>query len=222
MTIYLWWRVKECENSYKGMMMKNYLNYATELIKQAEPHEGYAILKRWAESKKHGYFVFTSNVDGHFRKVGYAEARIYECHGTLDRLQCVQNCQDKSWWSYGYQPEVDNENCRLLSEAPTCPDCDGLARQNVMMFNDWTYCEGYQLGKYALLEAWLQKVQRPVLIEIGAGKAIPTVRHFSERIAKQKKGGLIRINPIDSGVSKMHFLSLEMDGLEALKGLMKF
>ena len=30
------------------------------------PHEGYQILKRWAESKLHGYFVFTSNVDGHF------------------------------------------------------------------------------------------------------------------------------------------------------------
>lgn len=185
--------------------------------RQAEPHEGYAILKRWAVEKKHGYFVFTSNVDGHFRKAGFEEARIYECHGTLDRLQCVQNCEDLSWWSYGYRPVVDDENCRLLSDAPICPHCSGLARQNVLMFNDWTYSEGYQLGKHALLNDWLRKTQRPVVIEIGAGKAVPTVRNFSERTAKQKKGGLIRINPIDAGVPKMHFLSLEMGGLEALR-----
>lgn len=187
--------------------------------RQAEPHQGYAILKRWAESKPHGYFVFTSNVDGHFRKAGFSEARIYECHGTLDRLQCLANCKNKSWWAYDYQPVTDDEHCLVLSEPPTCPDCGGLARQNVLMFNDWSYAEGYQLTKEPLLDEWLRKAQRPVVIEIGAGKVVPTVRNFSERTAKQKKGGLIRINPIDAGVPKMHFLSLEMGGLEALRGI---
>lgn len=32
-----------------------------------------------------------------------------------------------------------------------------------------------------------------------------------------KKGGFIRINPQDAGVPKMHFLSLEMTALAALK-----
>ncbi|WP_044470427.1 SIR2 family NAD-dependent protein deacylase [Mannheimia massilioguelmaensis] len=187
--------------------------------RQAEPHEGYAILQRWAAEKTHGYFVFTSNVDGHFRKAGFAESRIYECHGTLDRLQCVENCEDLSWWSYGYHPVTDDEQCIVTSQPPTCPHCGGLARQNVLMFNDWTYSEGYQLGKHALLDEWLRKTQRPVVIEIGAGKVVPTVRNFSERTAKQKKGGLIRINPIDAGVPKMHFLSLEMGGLEALRAI---
>lgn len=187
--------------------------------RQTKPHEGYEILKRWAESKQHGYFVFTSNVDGHFRKAGFLESRIYECHGTLDRLQCVNNCQNRSWWSDSYHPITDDEKCIVLSPEPICPHCGGLARQNVMMFNDYTYCEDYQLGKYALLNEWLRKTQRPVVIEIGAGKVVPTVRSFSERIAKQKKGGLIRINPMDAGVPKMHFLSLEMKGLEALRAI---
>ena len=52
-----------------------------------------------------------------------------------------------------------------------------------------------------------------------AGKAIPTVRRFSERTAKAKKGGFIRINPQDAGVPKMHFLSLEMKALDALKAI---
>ena len=34
---------------------------------------------------------------------------------------------------------------------------------------------------------------------------------------KSKKGGFIRINPQDAGVPKMHFLSLEMKALDALK-----
>ena len=78
------------------------------------PHDGYQILKRWAESKPHGYFVFTSNVDGHFQKAGFEEGRIYEVHGTLERLQCVHNCRDLSWSAKEFQPVVDNENLRLL------------------------------------------------------------------------------------------------------------
>ena len=38
------------------------------------------------------------------------------------------------------------------------------------------------------LESWLKEVQNLVVIELGAGKAIPTVRRFSERTAKAKRG----------------------------------
>ena len=55
-------------------------------------------------------------------------------------------------------------------------------------------------------------MQNLVVIELGAGKAIPTVRRFSERTAKAKKGGFIRINLQDA-------LSLEMKALEALKAI---
>ena len=45
-------------------------------------------------------------------------------------------------------------------------------------------------------------MQNLVVIELGAGKAIPTVRRFSERTAKAKKGGFIRINPQDAALFK--------------------
>ena len=183
------------------------------------PHEGYQILKRWAESKPHGYFIFTSNVDGHFQKAGFEEGRIYEVHGTLERLQCVHNCRDLSWSAKEFQPVVDNENLRLLSEPPRCPYCQRLARQNVLMFDDYFYSSNYQNLKRNKLDLWLKEVQNLVVIELGAGKAIPTVRRFSERTAKAKKGGFIRINPQDAGVPKMHFLSLEMKALDALKAI---
>ncbi|TRC20635.1 NAD-dependent deacetylase, partial [Mannheimia haemolytica] len=99
-------------------MAKWFYAHRLNQYRQAEPHQGYAILKRWAESKQHGYFVFTSNVDGHFRKAGFSEDRIYECHGTLDHLQCLANCKNKSWWAYDYQPVTDDEHCLVLSEPP--------------------------------------------------------------------------------------------------------
>lgn len=120
-----------------------------------------------------------------------SEDRIYECHGTLDRLQCLANCKNKSWWAYDYQPVTDDEHCLVLSEPPTCPDCGGLARQNVLMFNDWSYAEGYQLTKETLLDEWLRKAQRPVVIEIGAGKVVPTVRNFPNSPPSRKR----RFNP---------------------------
>ena len=183
----------------------------------AVPHEGYQILQRWAAQKKHGAFVFTSNVDGHFQKAGFAEARVYEVHGTLHRLQCIENCENDSWWADNFQPVVDNEQCKMLSEPPRCPYCGGLARQNVLMFNDWFYSEKYQNMKRVYLDNWLAKIDNLLVIELGAGKAIPTVRNFSERTAKQKKAGLIRINPRDGGVGKHHFLGLDMGALEALQ-----
>ncbi|MCA9026746.1 MAG: hypothetical protein KDA86_16180 [Planctomycetaceae bacterium] len=47
------------------------------------------------------------------------------------------------------------------------------------------------------------------MIEIGAGKAIPTVRHFCERHADR----LIRINPANP---KARRIALPVGGLEAL------
>ena len=198
-----------------------YWFYAHRLIqyRNAVPHEGYQILKRWAGTKPHGYFVFTSNVDGHFQKAGFEENRVYEVHGTLERQQCIENCRGLSWAASDFQPSVDNEHLRLTGEKPHCPYCGGLARQNVLMFDDWSYTSQYQDFKKLRLDSWLKEVENLVVIELGAGKAIPTVRYFSERTAKAKKAGFIRINPQDGGVSKHHFLGLDMTALEALKAI---
>jgi NAD-dependent SIR2 family protein deacetylase len=50
------------------------------LYRRTQPHEGFQILHQWAAAKPAGYFVFTSNVDGHFQRAGFAEDRVLECH----------------------------------------------------------------------------------------------------------------------------------------------
>ena len=81
---------------------------------------------------------------GIFQKAGFDDSHVYEVHGTLERLQCVNNCRGLSWSASGFQPVVDNENLCLTSEKPHCPYCGGFARQNVLMFNDWSYASQYQ------------------------------------------------------------------------------
>ena len=47
---------------------------------------------------------------------------------------------------------------------------------------------------------WLSAVKHPVVIELGAGNAVPSFRHFSQRVMHEFGGCLIRINPRESEV----------------------
>lgn len=53
------------------------------LYRDTPPHAGFEIVRRWAESRPAGYFVCTSNVDGHFARADFDEDRILECHGSI-------------------------------------------------------------------------------------------------------------------------------------------
>ena len=47
------------------------------------------MLLEMANSTPSGYFVYTSNVDGHFFKSGYDRNKVVECHGSIHYLQCT-------------------------------------------------------------------------------------------------------------------------------------
>ena len=68
------------------------------------------------------------------------------------------------------------------------------------------------------LNEWLQEISgsRLVIIELGAGNAVATVRYKSEHLASYFNGTLIRINPRDYQVPKNHF-SIPTGALEGLR-----
>jgi NAD-dependent SIR2 family protein deacetylase len=185
------------------------------LYRRTEPHEGFAILKSIGEAMPGRVFVFTSNVDGQFAKAGYAEDRVCEIHGSIHHLQCMLGCTDDIWSAGEFEPEIDTEQCLLRSALPVCPRCKGLARPNILMFGDWGWIESRQQAQYAALHEWLKQMTRPVIVEIGAGTAIPSVRHFGEAA----RGVLIRINPTEPRVPKGRGYSLRMGGLEGIRRL---
>lgn len=52
-------------------------------------HEGYAILDRWLSQKPDGQtYIYTSNVDGHFRRWPVLRQRLHEIHGCLEEWMC--------------------------------------------------------------------------------------------------------------------------------------
>ena len=71
-----------------------FFGHRMQLYKSTTPHRGFEILKRWATSKESGYFVYTSNVDGHFQKAGFPEENIVECHGSIQFLQTLDGKGD--------------------------------------------------------------------------------------------------------------------------------
>jgi NAD-dependent SIR2 family protein deacetylase len=187
--------------------------------RRTEPHVGYGLLKHWGDRMPGGYTVFTSNVDGHFQKAGFDPRRVRECHGSIHYLQCLTPCCDETWSADEFVPDVDEKDCRLRGVAPTCPRCGAVARPNVLMFNDLDWCNSREETQAARQEQWLLSISRPVVVEFGAGMAIPTVRRFSERIAQSLGGRLIRINPRDFDVPAETDIGLAMSALEGIKAI---
>ncbi|QGZ39021.1 NAD-dependent SIR2 family protein deacetylase [Pseudoduganella flava] len=188
------------------------------LYRATVPHAGFALLKRWGEAMPNGVHVFTSNVDGQFQKAGFDPARVHECHGSIHHLQCLAPCGDAIWEAEDFVPEVDADACRLSNEPPRCPHCGGLARPNILMFGDWDWIERRSAQQAARLEQWLRAAERPVVIELGAGTAIPSVRQFSHQVIRAG-GRLVRINPREPEVPTKLDVGLPAGALEGLSAL---
>ncbi|MFH1603754.1 MAG: Sir2 family NAD-dependent protein deacetylase [Pseudomonadota bacterium] len=189
------------------------------LYRRTEPHFGFELLKRWGERMPNGYSVFTSNVDGQFQKAGFDPASIHECHGSINHLQCLEPCGDSIWDANEFHPDVDDFDCRLINAAPVCPRCGGLARPNVLMFGDWGWVERRTAVQALRQDAWLATASSPVVIELGAGTAIPSVRYFSQRVVHASGGRLIRINPNECQVPSRFDIGLAMGALAGLNAI---
>ena len=193
------------------------------LYRQTVPHPGFAILRKWCERMQLGARIFTSNVDGQFQKAGFLEDQVHECHGSIHHLQCMNECVSRVWPAEQFLPEVDVETCRLLNKPPVCPHCGGLARPNVLMFNDWNWASVRSNTQHRAETNWLssqaEALPRIVVVEIGAGTAIPSVRHFSHRLIHEYGACLIRINPRESQVPSSGDIGFATGALDALQGI---
>ena len=175
-----------------------FYGHRLELYRRTVPHAGFGTLARWAARVPSGAFVFTSNVDGQFQKAGFTEDRVMECHGSIHFLQCVAECHRGIFPAAPFRVEVDHGTGRAQEPFPSCPTCGGLARPNVLMFGDWGWIGTRSDVQESRLDEWRSEAKAPlVVVECGAGLAVPTVRSFGERAAALNRATLIRINPRD-------------------------
>ena len=177
-----------------------FYGHRLNLYRQTEPHQGFRRLLELGRAKAHGYFVFTSNVDGHFQRAGFAAERIVECHGSIHHLQCSRPCTDEIWAADNVTVTVQEDTFRALEPLPRCPQCGVVARPGILMFGDASWVSHRSDAQYEQYATWLKALARSTwaklaVIELGAGSTVPTVRRTSERVLLPTSGRLIRINP---------------------------
>lgn len=200
-----------------------FYGHRLDLYRRTIPHQGFAVLRQWSQDLLHGAHVYTSNVDGQFQIAGFDPATVHECHGSIHYLQCLDACGSVIWSAADFMPEVDQDNCRLVNAAPRCPLCGGIARPNILMFGDWHWLHERMRAQRQRELAWLKEAARQrlrvLVVEMGAGTAIPSVRHFSERVSKELGARIVRINPREFQVPSKDDVALPMGALEALAGI---
>lgn len=184
------------------------------LYRQTEPHAGFHLLSKWCRQFDLSYFIFTSNVDGHFQRSGFDSQRIVECHGSLNHWQCAAGCTSAIGDMGDFEIRVDPESFLAAQPLPACPDCGIAARPNVLMFGDYQWIDARTSAQVERYQSWQRQIRSGdlVVIELGAGKAVPTVRWESE----SQRGQLIRINPRDPDVPAGG-ISIARGALEALE-----
>lgn len=181
-----------------------FYGHRLNLYRATVPHAGFEVLRRWADALPLGAFIFTSNVDGQFQRAGFSEPQIVECHGSIHHLQCHDGCGAEIWPADGARVDVDEAQLRAGPPLPACPRCGGLARPNILMFGDFAWDASRTAEQEQRLEGWLTELRessaRLVVVCLGAGKAIPSVRFMAERTTRRHTGALIRINPREPDV----------------------
>lgn len=190
-----------------------FYGHRTNLYRGTVPHQGFQLLRDWIERYQLDHFVVTSNVDGQFQKAGYHEERILEVHGSIHHLQCTVPCS-RNIWPNTAEFSIDHDTMRAET-APECPSCYRVARPNILMFGDYSWLHQRTAAQEENFDRFLQNNRngRTVVIEMGAGSSIPTIRNLSERLGQQAR--VIRINPREPQIGAPH-LSFASGAVEAL------
>ena len=195
-----------------------FYGHRTNLYRETIPHPGFGLILDWCGRFGLDRFVVTSNVDGQFQKAGFPEETILEVHGSIHWLQCTLPCSSTIWENSETIP-VDISSMRAL-HIPRCIHCGAAARPNILMFGDWSWIADRTASQERLYDEFVagQRHKRVVVMELGAGTAIPTIRHASEELGRSIGATVIRINPREGQISSPH-ISLPCGALEGLRGI---
>jgi NAD-dependent SIR2 family protein deacetylase len=155
-------------------------------LHQHNKENHYTSLLSYLNKENKEYFVQTSNVDSAFYNYGYNEDALYEAHGSYRYSQCLAQPQE-----HGIYPTNNN-----VETYTPCPTCGSDSRPNALFFDDYKYqpdiAHVQRQNKY-IFEEKLQ-TNNAVLIEIGAGTTVPTIRNHTLRINAGQDIPVIRIN----------------------------
>jgi NAD-dependent SIR2 family protein deacetylase len=195
-----------------------FYGHRLHLYRETVPHDGYRILRAWMAELGLAGFAVTSNVDGQFQKAGFDPSRVHEVHGSIHHLQCTSPCSEEIWECL---EEVPVEGATMRAERlPGCRNCRRVARPNILMFGDGAWLPGRSSAQARRFEAFLEEhgEEGLVVVELGAGTAVATIRYLSERLGRRPGATVIRVNPREADIRAPH-LSIPAGALEAIRGI---
>jgi NAD-dependent SIR2 family protein deacetylase len=208
--------------------------YFYKMMRNCEPHEGYYKLLDYVRTINNNYFICTSNIDNYFEHAGFDKDKIYEVHGTMKSLQCMdKKCSLRNGiieMTEAHIPMVD-ENTLIGSNLPSCPYCSNILRPNVSMFGDYDfYGKPYEFARKKM-ELWLkeneQNGKKIVILEIGCGINPHSLRMYNGKMMsgewKLPKMNTImktiRLNPDDDIDNTC--IQIRMGAKQAINSLLK-
>ncbi len=202
-----------------------FYGHRLNLYRETIPHKGFSLLLDLVKAKNENYFIFTSNVDGQFQKAGFSDEKIWEVHGSIHHFQCCSNCTNNIFKAPKEKIPIYMKNFQAL-HIPTCQNCGNTARPNILMFNDWAWNEKRSDTQEARYRKWIKQMRNLnknlVIIELGAGTAISTVRNVGDTLSKQMPNAtLIRINPREGEVYLDKNISFSSGAQEVLERILK-
>ena len=158
----------------------------------------YRDLLRLVDGKE--YFVITTNVDGQFRKGGFASDRPFEVQGDYAYLQCACGCHPERYDDKKLIKQMlgSIHDGRIPSSlVPHCPVCGGSMDVNLRKDSYFVEDAAWHLQADRYTQ-FLKKAyrRRCVLLELGVGYNTPGIIRFPfEQMASANSGmTLIRLN----------------------------
>jgi WD40 repeat protein/NAD-dependent SIR2 family protein deacetylase len=208
---------KLIESSYD--FQRFWLNFTRE-YSETEPHIGYDLLDQWCHGGRlrhlnrsssdidillEPWWVYTSNVDGHFRRFKSFSNTSCEIHGSALLFRCACGIGYASGeprlgrdWDRWNEKRISTDFCKQtmvemsqnLSSEETilCCQCQRPMRPNVLMFHDtdenvlnsiYVQRERYQTWESLVEERVAGDGQKLVILELGCGVNVTAVREES-------------------------------------------
>jgi NAD-dependent SIR2 family protein deacetylase len=195
-----------------------FYGHRLHLYRDTIPHQGFQLLLSLVKQKENNYFIYTSNVDGQFQKAGFDKDKIVEIHGSIQHIQCSgehKGINDANEINI----EIEDDKFQAVNP-PLCKKCRKVLRPNILMFGDWGWDNSRTNKQELRFNKWMKSLHKNtkklLIIEIGAGKHIPTIRVKSQTVAKKFKTQVIRINPRDHEIEQSLGIGLKYGALEGL------
>lgn len=151
--------------------------------------------------RNRNYFVITTNVDGQFRKAGFASDKLFEVQGDYGLMQCAVGCHPKTYSDKETVENILRHSHDLTVDrqyVPVCPVCGGNmdvhVRKNGFFVQDEDWVKA--AVRYEKFMAEYAATKRIVLLELGIGYNTPTIiRYPFEQITyRNPDATLIRLN----------------------------